>query len=101
MCVSESIGCFANFLSENELQQHLLTIHRRKGTPESREQMHLGKNGVGRFWCGFCQEIISQETRSAFDQREMRMQHIGDHYDKKDRSVGDYVSLQSPNASES
>jgi hypothetical protein len=59
--------------------------------------MHLGDNGAGRFWCGFCKDIVRQEARSDCNPREMRMQHVGDHYDKED---SDYVSLQALHASD-
>jgi hypothetical protein len=53
--------------------------------------MHLGEEAVGRFWCGFCQDIVSQESQSGCDPKEMRMQHIGDHYDKDD--IAEQVAL--------
>jgi hypothetical protein len=62
--------------------------------------MHLGEEGVGRFWCSFCQDIVSQEPHRGYDHKEMRMQHIGDHYDKDDNFVAEQVALQSPHASE-
>lgn len=60
--------------------------------------MHLGEEAVGRFWCGFCQDVVSQEPNGGCDPKEMRMQHIGDHYDKDD--IAEQVALQSPHASE-
>jgi hypothetical protein len=77
--------CLADFTSENELQDHLLIAHGMSETEVTRgfcENMHLGENGVGRFWCVFCQEIVRQEVRSSCDSREMRMQHVGDHFDR-------------------
>jgi hypothetical protein len=56
--------------------------------------MHLGEEAVDRFWCGFCQDIVSQEPHGGYDPKEMRMQHIGDHYDKDD--VAEQVALLSP-----
>ena len=61
--------------------------------------MHLGEEGAGRFWCGFCRDIVSQEPQSGYDAKEMRMQHVGDHYDKDDSSIANYAFLSAPHAS--
>lgn len=95
--------CFTNFTSEPALRSHLSVTHRiptLQITSQLCENMHLGEEGVGRFWCGFCQDIVSQEPHRGYDHKEMRMQHIGDHYDKDDSFVAEQVALQSPHASE-
>jgi hypothetical protein len=93
--VLDGTRCFTNFSSEHGLQCHLVVAHRMpasKITLELCEAMHLGENGVGRFWCGFCKDIISQEPRNDCNPREMRTRHVGDHYDK-DCAISDYKFL--------
>lgn len=94
---SDGIRCFADFASEVELQHHLVVKHRMPAmqiTPELCEHMHLGATKSGRFWCSFCQEIMTRDSQSIDDLRETRLQHIGDHFDKQDCHIADYVSLQ-------
>ena len=84
--LSDGSKCFTNFTSESALRNHLAVAHRiptLQITSQLCEGMHLGKEAVGRFWCGFCQDIVSQEPQSGYDPKEIRMQHIGDHYDKE------------------
>lgn len=93
--------CFTNFTSELALRNHLDVGHKIPAlqiTTQLCEGMHLGEEAAGRFWCGFCQDIVGQESQSGYDPKEMRMQHIGDHYDKDD--FAEQVALQSPHASE-
>lgn len=92
--------CFTNLASERALRQHLDITHRvptLQITSKVCEDMHLGEEGAGRFWCGFCQDIVRQEP--GHDPKDMRMQHVGDHYDK-DECIAEYVVLQPPHASE-
>lgn len=95
--------CLANFTSEHAFQSHLVVAHNvpvLQATSQLCEDMHLGEAGAGRFWCGFCQDIVRQDLQSGHGPTEMRMQHVGDHYDKDDCSIVNYVFLPSPHASE-
>ena len=86
--------CFADFASEVELQCHLMNAHKLSAKEVSSdfcENMRLGENGSDRFWCGFCQKVIEQTARIGCDPREMRMQHVGDHFDQHDFSDGNLV----------
>lgn len=53
----------------------------------------LGREGHERFWCGFCQRLVSQEKalQNAWD---ARFKHIGDHFDKEGRDGGDWVCIE-------
>jgi len=93
--------CLNNFSSEHALQHHLVVTHRMPAlqiTLELCEDMHLGSNSADRFWCGFCKDIVSQEPRIGRTFKERRMLHMGDHYDKDDFSIAEYVFLQPPQA---
>ncbi|KAF2172480.1 hypothetical protein M409DRAFT_50172 [Zasmidium cellare ATCC 36951] len=53
----------------------------------------LGREGHERFWCGFCQRLVSQEKalQNAWD---ARFKHIGDHFDKEGKDSGDWVCIE-------
>lgn len=56
-------------------------------------QYLLGREGHERFWCGFCQRLVSQEKalQNAWD---ARFKHIGDHFDKEGKYGGDWVCIE-------
>jgi hypothetical protein len=84
---SNGSSCFADFPSELELQRHLIVSHGMSAIqvgPEFCEPMHLSDNVTGRFWCRFCRKIVTAGPKSSGGWREMRLQHIGDHFDKQD-----------------
>lgn len=56
------------------------------------ETMHIGRNGHVNFWCGFCNKLIS--TKEDLQAYETRLKHIGDHYDKHDCNIGDWVCIE-------
>lgn len=90
--------CFADFASEVELRCHLIHAHElsaKEVSPTFCEHMRLGENGSDRFWCGFCQSVIEQKARIGCDPREIRMQHIGDHFDQHDLSGGIFTFTRS------
>jgi hypothetical protein len=87
MSSSNATGCFADLPSEEELQRHLIVSHGMSAiqvSPDFCEHMHLGDNATGRFWCPFCRNVVTTDRKSSDDWREMRLQHIGDHFDKQD-----------------
>lgn len=90
--------CHANFSSEDKLRAHLdkhdlMSVGR--SVVELAEEMHLGREGHGRFWCGFCNAIVAVDHSSGGKHpRELRFEHIGDHFDKEDRRISDYLCPQ-------
>lgn len=60
---------------------------------ECRER-HIGRNGQGRFWCGFCKNILKLDQRGieAWDER---FKHIGDHFNKENCDIKDWLCLES------
>ena len=57
------------------------------------DETHLGREAHQHFFCGFCDKLILQgaDMQDVFDERA---QHIGDHYDKKDCNVDDWVCIE-------
>ncbi|KAF2773316.1 hypothetical protein EJ03DRAFT_323815 [Teratosphaeria nubilosa] len=90
-------------------REHLLIIHFKEAHPllvrqlqasstelgdiilrEAASGMHLGREANFRFWCGFCEKLIPQESRNAPGDR---FKHLGDHFDKGD-DIQDWVCIQ-------
>ena len=77
------------------LQKHLRVDHA-LSTDEANEErcdsMRLGRDGHHRFWCGFCERAIEQqrENQGAWD---VRFKHIGDHFDKDDCHIDNWLCL--------
>jgi hypothetical protein len=69
-------------------------------------ELHLGKEGHYHFWCGFCQKLIDQPLDSELyygaeqgtNAWELRSKHIGDHYDKKNAKIDDWVHIEGASA---
>ncbi|KAH9844648.1 zinc finger protein [Teratosphaeria destructans] len=57
---------------------------------EAASGMHLGREANFRFWCGFCEKLVPQESRNA---PEYRFKHLGDHFDRGD-DISDWVCIQ-------
>lgn len=57
------------------------------------DHMHLGREGNIRFWCGFCNQLISQDegTHNAW---ELRFNHIGDHFDKDQKHIDSWICIE-------
>ncbi len=63
----------------------------------------LGKDAHYHFWCGFCKQLIPQEDpsmqqgmKSGTTAFEIRLSHIGDHYDKDKCSIDDWQRMTTP-----
>ena len=71
--------------------QHACTEEQAK---EERNERHIGRNGQGRFWCGFCKNVLKLDQRGieAWDER---FKHIGDHFNKENCDIKDWVCLES------
>ncbi|KAK5174468.1 uncharacterized protein LTR77_001548 [Saxophila tyrrhenica] len=61
---------------------------------------HLGQHAHYRFWCGFCQRLVNQTElspehggRRASNAWEQRFNHIGDHYDKHDANIDNWLHM--------
>lgn len=63
------------------------------------KSMHLGREGHKNYWCGFCNELIPQFNSSQRDSMQnsawnVRCKHIGDHFDKQERHIDDWVCIE-------
>ena len=99
--------CGKLFYSECLMKSHLEHEHiavlrvqaSKEGNPLARllviktEQMHLGREGHHSFWCGFCNRLVAQD-KSTHPAWEERFKHIGDHYDRENRHIDDWICVQ-------
>lgn len=87
--------CHANFHTEASLRKHLsmhAALPADKSLDELCEEMHLGREAYGRFWCGFCVAIKPVDHQiGGKSPREIRSEHIGQHFKQDGRRIGEYV----------
>lgn len=67
------------------------------------EAMRLGADARDRFWCGFCVAVVPTTTGGGGapthrDPLDLRCAHIGDHFDKDDRNIDDWVCVEAQKA---
>ncbi|KAI9694344.1 MAG: hypothetical protein M1820_008992 [Bogoriella megaspora] len=93
---SRPIECAQVFYCRDTFKTHLATHHRLANSTEIESEAkvrHIGRNGQGRFWCGFCNDVIKLEQRG-IDAWDERFKHIGDHFNKEERNIGDWICLE-------
>jgi hypothetical protein len=83
---------------EQHFAKHLESEHDIKGkSEESNNQcrnMHLGREGHHRFWCGFCDRLIEQGGGIQAGAWNVRFKHIGDHFDKDNFKIDDWIDIE-------
>ncbi|KAL9085372.1 MAG: hypothetical protein Q9165_007663 [Trypethelium subeluteriae] len=87
--------CCQVFYEKDIFRSHLLKSHNctdDQANDECRDR-HIGRNGQGRFWCGFCRDVIKLDHRGreAWDER---FKHIGDHFNKENANIQDWLCLE-------
>lgn len=55
---------------------------------------HLGRGGHHHFWCGFCDRLIAPPENQDQEKSNPRFKHIGDHFDKEKRNIGDWMDIE-------
>ncbi|KAI7281515.1 hypothetical protein KC345_g4062 [Hortaea werneckii] len=107
MIVEANHKCGSLFQSDEAMRKHLLAQHTRdlqleasrKGNPLQRlvtlkaEHMHIGREAHHYYWCGFCDRLIAP-VKEAPNAWEDRFRHVGDHYDKENKHVDDWICVQ-------
>ncbi|KAL8911539.1 MAG: hypothetical protein Q9171_003303 [Xanthocarpia ochracea] len=93
---SSAIGqCASIFYRREQFQGHLRDKHQIQDDKRIQEQCTLyriGRNGQGKFWCGFCQKIIELKKKG-LEAWEERFGHIDDLHYKKGQTIYDWVPL--------
>lgn len=83
---------------QTQFANHLDKVHSiPSGTDESKStcrNMHLGREGHHHFWCGFCNKLIQQSEGIQPGAWDVRFKHIGDHFDKDNMSIDDWVDIE-------
>ncbi|KAI7153426.1 hypothetical protein KC316_g10618, partial [Hortaea werneckii] len=107
MVIEGNHKCGSLFQSDDAMRKHLLAQHTaalqleasRKGNPLQRlvnlktEHMHIGREAHHYYWCGFCDRLIAP-VKGASNAWEDRFRHVGDHYDKENKHVDDWICVQ-------
>lgn len=93
---SSAIGqCASIFYRREQFQAHLRDkhqIHDDQSIQAQCKRHRIGRNGQGKFWCGFCQEIVELKTKG-LDAWEERFGHIDNQHYKKGQTIYDWVPL--------
>ncbi|KAI7392040.1 hypothetical protein KC328_g7227 [Hortaea werneckii] len=107
MAIEGNHKCGSLFQSDDAMRKHLLAQHTtalqleasRKGNPLQRlvnlktEHMHIGREAHHYYWCGFCDRLVAP-VKDASNAWEDRFRHVGDHYDKENKHVDDWICVQ-------
>ncbi|KAL8690297.1 MAG: hypothetical protein Q9224_004438 [Gallowayella concinna] len=93
---SSAIGqCASLFYRREQFQSHLRDKHHKHDEQYIQDQCkvrRIGRNGQGRFWCGFCQQIVELKKKG-LEAWEERFGHIDDLHYKKGQTIFDWVPL--------
>ncbi|KAL8899904.1 MAG: hypothetical protein Q9192_001346 [Flavoplaca navasiana] len=93
---SSPIGqCASIFYRREQFQGHLREKHHIEDDQYIQtqcKQHRIGRNGQGKFWCGFCQKIVELKT-TGLDAWEERFRHIDDQHYKQGRTINDWIPL--------
>ena len=92
----DSVGdlvCAVTYCNKSEFKVHLREYHDIKSKEHMNAKLrsqHIGSNGQGQFWCGFCRKIVKLQYigLKAWDER---FNHIGDHYSAQNLTVQDWL----------
>ncbi|OAL32961.1 hypothetical protein AYO22_00046 [Fonsecaea multimorphosa] len=72
--------------------KHMQEAHSVSRPEEHAKHRRIARNYQGRFWCGFCQDII-KHVKTDVDAITYRFSHIADHFMKEHRSSNDWIEL--------
>lgn len=83
----------------NHLQRRHHLVAKSPEVQSHCKKMHLGREGHHHFWCGFCVKLVAQPNNAQQDSIQqsawaMRSKHIGDHFDKNNRHINDWVCIE-------
>jgi hypothetical protein len=87
--------CFEVFFHDQSYYiKHMSKVHSTQRPEESARHHRIARNYQGRFWCGFCCEIITH-LKTDVEAINFRFDHIADHFTKDKKSSKDWVELGS------
>lgn len=93
---SSAIGqCASIFYRREQFQGHLRELHHIQDDSYIQEQCkqhRIGRNGQGKFWCGFCQQIVELKSKG-LKAWEERFSHIDNQHYKKGQTIDSWVPL--------
>ena len=56
--------------------------------------MHISRDAHDHFWCGFCNKLISNPDDIQTAAYERRFSHIGDHFDKDNDHIDNWIDIE-------
>jgi hypothetical protein len=85
----------AFYHDEKKYVEHMMEVHQMhslKDTAHNPESRKIARNYQGRFWCGFCDDIIIHHLQGV-EAINRRFDHIANHFTKDKMSVRDWIEI--------
>lgn len=83
-------ACTKVLYTKEDFKAHLSELHHITDRPSIRQRTkkdcHIGRNGQGTFWCGFC-EAITPLTKRGIEAWDERFDHIDNYHYKSGREI--------------
>ncbi|KAF1996730.1 hypothetical protein P154DRAFT_579665 [Amniculicola lignicola CBS 123094] len=88
---ASQIPCGEIFYRSETFKKHLAAHHKSDDEQIASEVKvrRMGKNGQGRFWCGFCERIVTLTERRGKAWAE-RFDHIDNHFSKEKKGIEEW-----------
>ncbi|KAJ9615656.1 hypothetical protein H2200_001732 [Cladophialophora chaetospira] len=80
------------FDDQSHYVEHMHLVHRTPNPEESARHNRVARNYQGRFWCGFCCEIITH-PKADVEAINIRFDHVANHFMQDKRESKDWVEL--------
>jgi hypothetical protein len=85
--------CFAVFyIDRSHYVMHMISAHSVEHPEDIANRVRIARNHQGRFWCGFCKEIIVH-TKTDQEALDLRFDHIASHFQKENRNSGQWEEV--------
>jgi hypothetical protein len=70
----------------------MISAHSVEHPEDIADRGRIARNHQGRFWCGFCKEIIVH-TKTDQEALDLRFDHIASHFQEEHRNIGQWEEL--------
>lgn len=91
------ITCGRVFYHSGPFREHTRSTHSGQYSPGQFEDvvssMHIASNAHKNFWCGFCRKLVANFV-TIHTALEGRYKHIGDHFDKDEMHIKDWICVE-------
>nr|POF12838.1 putative glycosidase crf1 [Quercus suber] len=90
--------CGKVYYTADDMRTHLRSLEHTQSlfgrVDDEVKRGNCGPYGRANFWCGFCNTLIPTTPKEGLASWAARSKHIGDHYDKDNRKIEDWVCVK-------